>query len=280
MIVSLKSIIQDFIISLSYIKTIFYAEIIIHCDKIILYNKQDMNLNTGFYKDLDTNFEQACYLSEQNFSHSELLEFLNEGNIPQKQIAALKFDAVNSKEDAAALISNLTGCDGKIREAIALRVFQIISESPASADFFSQMPAKVFADATIDINANICRLVVDSVKMLNNNEAFSKEYTALILQYAKDALDELDRLVFRDKKYIKNKQLFKLYWCLESLRNFYTFADEALLTDIMNRSAAQEEYTVREKAAEISVLSDKFISIKNQLKDDSNYYVRAVFLNH
>ncbi len=280
MIVSLKSIIQDSVFSLSYIKTIFFNECIIHCDKIILYNKWDIDLNTGFYKDLDTNFEQACYLSEHDFSHSELINLLRSGNIPQKQIAALKFDSVTSKEDAEALFSNLTGCDGKIREAVALKIFQLMQGNPESREFFAKLPAKTYADATIDINANICRLVVDSVKLLNRYETFAKEYTGLILQYAKQALDELDKLVFKDKKYIKNKQLFKLYWCLESLRNFYTFAEEAVLTDIMERAAMQEEYTVREKAAEISVLSDKFLNIRNQLKADSNYYVKAVFLNH
>lgn len=237
-------------------------------------------MNTGFYKDLDTNFEQACYLSEQIFSHAELLELLKSGNIPQKQIAALKFDFVSSEDDALALVNNLTGCDGKIREAIALKIYKIMNESSDAIKFFEKMPVKIFADATIDINANICRLVVDSVKLLNKSDIFAKEYVNFILQYAKEALEELDRCVFRDKKYIKNKQLFKLYWCLESLKNFYLVADKLLLSEIMSRSASLEEYTVREKVAQISILSDNFKSLQEQLKTDSNYYVRAVFLNH
>ena len=94
-------------------------------------------MNTGFYKDLDTNFEQACYLCESEFSHEELLELLKNGNIPQKQIAALKFDYVNSENDARALVSVLTGCDGKIREAVALKIFQIISSDLESRKLFS-----------------------------------------------------------------------------------------------------------------------------------------------
>ena len=86
--------------------------------------------------------------------------------------------------------------------------------------------------------------------------------------------------MFRDKKYIKNKQYFKLYWSLETLKNFYKFADENLLQDILSRSAKEEEYTVREKAAQIILLSDKFSSLQEILINDSNYYVRAVFLNH
>ena len=136
-------------------------------------------MNTGFYKDLDTNFEQACYLCENEFSHEELLELLKNGNIPQKQIAALKFDYVNSENDARALVS------------------------------VCKMPPKIFADATIDINANICRLVVDSVKLLKPFDEFVSEYVNFILTFTVQALDELDKFIFRDKKYVINKQLFK-----------------------------------------------------------------------
>ena len=238
-----------------------------------------MNLNTGFYKDLDTNFEQACYLSQKDFSHEELVNLLTQGNIPQKQIAALKFDKVEIIDDALALVNNLTGCDGKIREAVALKIFQLI-QNPNAQKLFAQMEPKVFADATIDINANICRLIVDSVKFLAGSSSFAEEYTKLILSYAKDALDELDRCVYRDKKYIKNKQLFKLYWCLETLKNFYKYAESDLLMNILKRSSMQDEYTIREKIAQIAIMSRVFEGLQNTLKNDSNYYVRAVFLNH
>lgn len=237
-------------------------------------------MNTGFYKDLDTNFEQACFLSEREFSHDELLDMLLNGNIPQKQIAALKFDYVKSYDDAFALLSNLTGCDGKIREAVALKTYQLLMKNEDIKVFFAQISTDIFADATIDINANICRLVVDSAKLLSGFDDFSDKYTNLVLDYALQALDELDKCVYRDKKYVKNKQLFKLYWCLESLKNFYQKADFEKLSDILNRSAAQSEYTIREKVAQIAILSDKFLDLRNLLKNDSNYYVKAVFLNH
>ena len=69
-------------------------------------------MNAGFYEDLDTNFEQAYMLANKTFSHDELVNMLKTGNIPQKQIASLKFDYVKSKEDAECLLNNLTGCDG------------------------------------------------------------------------------------------------------------------------------------------------------------------------
>ena len=78
-------------------------------------------MNTGFHKDLDTNFELACEMSEYEFQHEELLELLKSGNIPQKQIAALKLDKIQNAEEAKILMDNLIVCDGKIREAVALK---------------------------------------------------------------------------------------------------------------------------------------------------------------
>lgn len=237
-------------------------------------------MNTGFYKDLDTNFEQACYLSEKDFSHEELLEMLKNGNIPQKQIAALKLDFVLNIDDAGLLISNLTGCDGKIREAVAFKLFQLINTNSDTQHLFSALSPKIYADATIDINANICRLVVDSVKYLKNNSSFIQKYTDYILKYTNEALDELDKFILRDKKYIINKQLFKLYWCLETLKNFHSDINSSDLYQILERTADLKEYTVREKAAQIVLLSGKFPDLRIKLSNDANYYVRAVFLNH
>ena len=130
------------------------------------------NLNTGFYKDLDTNFQEACEMSEKDFSHNELIELLKNGNIPQKQIAALKLDCINNANDAKLLMDNLTGCDGKIREAVALKINNLLRKDKELASFFNQ--PLTFANATIDINANICRLVVETVEILIQDRNFAK----------------------------------------------------------------------------------------------------------
>ena len=87
-------------------------------------------MNIDFYNDLDTNFEQALCMAAQDFSHDELITMLEFGNIPQKQIAALRLDSIDNHEEANVLLSNLTGCDGKIREAVALKVNTILNENP------------------------------------------------------------------------------------------------------------------------------------------------------
>ena len=168
-------------------------------------------MNTGFYKDLDTNFEQALKMSDVNFSHEQLISMLINGNIPEKQIAALKLECLKSKEEAGILVFNLTGCDGKIREAVALKIRNLLYADSKYLDFFTQ--ADIFAEASIDINGNICRLVIDSVALLKKSKDFSNVYTYRILTFIKEAFKELDSFIFRDKKYVINKQLFKLFWC-------------------------------------------------------------------
>ena len=237
------------------------------------------NNNCEYYNDLDSNFKLAYELCKKEYSHDELMFLLNSGNIPQKQIAALKFDYVKNKNDVYALLNNLTGCDGKIREAIALKINSILSADEQARELFAQLSSDIFADATIDINANICRLVIDSAILLKSYNNFSTSYTNKIVIYIQEALNELDKFIFRDKKYVINKQLFKLYWCLEALGEFYEFVEERTMKDIIEKCAVQNEYTIREKTAQILVKSGLFNDIRIKLMNDDNYYVREV-LNH
>lgn len=235
-------------------------------------------MNTGFYKDLDTNFQEACEMSEREFSHEELIQLLENGNIPQKQIAALKLDCIFNQEEADILINNLTGCDGKIREAVALKINNLLhSDKDLSLYFYPH--SEIFADATIDINANICRLVVDSVEILKPDYNFTKIYLDKILVFIEEAFKELDSFIFRDKKYVINKQLFKLYWCLEALKLLINEIDNQKLLEILKRASEEKEYTIREKVAQILFLTNnvEFEQLKKTLRADENYYVREVF---
>ena len=237
-----------------------------------------INLNTCFYKDLDTNFQEACEMLEREFSHEEIIQLLKNGNIPQKQIAALKLDCVSNQEEADILINNLTGCDGKIREAVALKINNLLHFDKDLSSYF-YLHSEIFANATIDINANICRLIVDSVEILKIDNVFTGIYLDKILVFIEDAFKELDSFIFRDKKYVINKQLFKLYWCLEALKLFVDKIDCQKLLKILERASKEKEYTIREKVAQILLLTNNtvFEQLKNTLKSDENYYVREVF---
>ena len=239
-----------------------------------------INMNT--FEDNDTNldddFEFAYDLCQKNHSHSELIQMLKKGNVAEKQIAALKLDYVADKNDVISLLNNLTGCDGKIREAVAFKINSLLSNKSVQ-ELFAPISAKVFADASIDINANICRLIVDSALILKPYAEFSSDYTGYIIKFINESLGELDKFIFKDKKYVINKQLFKLYWCLEALTNFYEFVQQEELVNIIRECSKQTEYTIREKVAVILQTCNLSDDIKTKLMNDENYYVKQI-LHH
>ena len=110
-------------------------------------------MNECYEHTLDANFNKALTLCSESYTKEQLLCFLKDGNLPEKQFAALEINSIDSQEEADILMSNLTGCDGKIREAVALKIFQLMQGNPESREFFAKLPAKTYADATIDINA-------------------------------------------------------------------------------------------------------------------------------
>ena len=231
----------------------------------------EFNLNECYENTLNANFERALTLCLNNYSKEQLLNFLKKGNMPEKQFAALEINSINTQEEADVLMSNLTGCDGKIREAVAFKLGEIISNN---SQLFVKYP-KIFADATIDINANICREIIEILKILKNNKEFAKSYVSYIKKFINNALETLDSFNFRDKKYTINKQLFKIYWCLEGL----SYIDEDELFFILNKCATIQEYTIREKVALIlknDLHSNKLLDLKSKLKNDENYYVKNV----
>ena len=234
---------------------------------------ENTNMNYNNFSD----FEKAYKLCEQHYSHEQLVSMLETGSVAEKQYAAMIFDSINNIDDAHALLNNLTGCDGKIREAVALRIYQFLSSEEKTRKIFAEISVKPFADATIDINGNICRLITNSSALLKKYDEFSIPYTNNIIIFARESLNKLDEFIFRDKKYVINKQIFKLYWCLETLKNFYDCADKEIIEELLVKSINLKEYTIREKVAEIVKDSKIFNQLIPILKSDDNYYVKKIF---
>ena len=234
-------------------------------------------MNSSYYETLDENFTQALKLYEQEYTHSELIELLNHGNIVQKQIAALRLDGIYSNNDAQVLVSNLTGQDGKIREAVSLRLNEFMSDSDMLKFFQSAENYQVFLDAIIDINANICRNVISAISNLKTDSEFCNIFCQKLTQLTFDLLEKIEKFDFHDGKYKVNKEVFKLYWCLETIYEFYDKLNFEDLKQIILRAKEIDEYTIREKAAKI--LTHKFedeelLNAKIELQNDKNYYVR------
>ncbi len=234
-------------------------------------------MNNSYYETLDENFTQALKLYEQEYTHTELIDLLKIGNIVQKQIAALRLDGVYSSEDAKVLVSNLTGQDGKIREAVSLRLNEFMSNSEMLIYFQADENYETFLEAIIDINANICRNVISAISNLKTNSEFCKIFCNKLTNLTFELLDIIEKFNFQDGKYKVNKEVFKLYWCLETIYEFYDKIEFNNLKHIILRSKDIEEYTIREKAAKILThkFEDKELeNAKIQLQNDKNYYVR------
>ncbi len=236
-------------------------------------------MKSDYEQTLDKNFDKALELCSKSYSNEDLIEFLKSGNITEKQFAALEISELKTQNDAEVFLANLINCDGKIREAVAQKFSEFVNNNKYK-NYFSQYP-DILAKSTIDINANISRMVIDSLALLNDDNKFGKQYSKQLVQYIKEAFEGLDKIVFRDKKYTINKQLFKLYWCLEGLNNYYNYLDKNTLYNILERTLKENEYTVREKAAQILVkLTESiFEPLKSELEKDNNYYVKRILKN-
>ena len=238
---------------------------------------EEYNLNNSYYETLDENFKQALNLCENNYSNSELLEFLKSGNIVQKQLSALKLETINSQKEAQILVSNLVGQDGKIREAVSLRLNEFMSNPKTLEYFETPENYQIFLAAIIDINGNICRNVIGAISHLKNNANFCNQFCQELVILTKDLLGKIEKDDFFEGKYKVNKEVFKLYWCLETIYVFWDKIKFEDLKEIILRTKDIQEYTIREKAAKILTrnFSDpELLKAKEALKNDSNYYVR------
>lgn len=228
----------------------------------------------------NSDFNNALLLYDKNFSHEDLINLLKDGTVIERQYAALTLDKICDSDEALILLKNLVGVDGKIREAAALKISELTKISPEL--FFNENTYHFFSEATIDIDGNVCRLAIDSAQNLSSNTQFSIFYSEQMLSIINAALDEISKFTFRDKKYKINKQVFKIYWCLEALSVFYKFVDIDKLLDLLIICSNLQEYTIREKCAKITLTLGKNSKTKplfDKLEADDNYYVRNIFNN-
>lgn len=233
-------------------------------------NNNNSEILTDKYNE---DFNTALNIYENSYSHDYLIELLKNGSVVEKQVATLKIDKINNKKEAEIFINNLTGCDGKIREAVSFRLKEFIPQNP---EFFKDY-APIIIDAIIDINGNICRNTIDAIKDLKQFKEFTDNFCELLIKRANELIEPIKSFDIQDGKYKINKEIFKLYWYLETISQFYQFINIKDLTKLLNETKDIQEYTIREKTAKIlsKFENNKELSlIKEELKNDKNYYVR------
>lgn len=230
-----------------------------------------------YFNTPDENFKMALSLISEDMSENKLFEMLKCGNVPEKQIAALRISAINSVNEAKIFLDNLTGQDGKVREAVALRINEFMSCSNMREYFRNIESVDVFLEAIIDINGNICRNIINAVSRMSDDIHFVRYFTQKLLLKIRVLIESVKDFDFQDGKYKVNKEVFKLYWCLEALYEFATQVNISELKPILTATAVINDYTIREKTAKILTLNfdDKDLdALRQALKHDKNYYVR------
>ncbi|MBE7709250.1 MAG: hypothetical protein E7Z93_02245 [Cyanobacteria bacterium SIG32] len=235
------------------------------------------NQNNTYYETLDENFNQALSLFENDLPHSEIINLLQSGNIAQKQIAALKIEHLNSTDEAIILAKNLVGHDGKIREATSLKLLEFVENNQYINYFYDNNIYNILLNAIIDVNSNVCRNIISAISILQSNSHFTQYFCPELIILTKNLIEKVKQFDFQDGKYKVNKEVFKLYWCLETIYVLIDHFDINIIKTILIQTCKIDEYTIREKTAKIlsKNFSDPILTeIRNILKNDKNYYVR------
>ncbi len=232
-------------------------------------------MNNSLTEKHKQDFNSALNIYSNEQSHESLINFLKTGSIAEKQAAVISLETINNKEEAEILMSNLTNCDGKIREAVSFRLKEFV---PLNLEFYTTF-AQIFLDAIIDINGNICRNTIDAIKALKISKDFVQEFCEGLVARTLAIIPPIKAFDIQEGKYKINKEVFKLYWYLETISEFSEFIRHEDLLKILSDTKEIGDYTIREKTAKIlSKLENysEFDNLRQELKQDQNYYVRSV----
>ena len=234
-------------------------------------------MNNTYYETLNENFKKALELYTSDFSHEELISMLKSGNIVQKQISALRLDDIKTEDDADILMNNLVGQDGKIREAVSFKLKEFSRQKNCHDFFLKEKNYDIFLHAIIDINGNICRNIISAVSEFKIYPHFCNYFCDNLVNLTETLIDEVRKFNFKGGKYKVNKEVFKLYWCLETIYEFTECINYDKIKKIIRKTKSLQEYTIREKTAKIlsnmSCDSELTLIVK-ELNNDVNCFVR------
>ena len=235
----------------------------------IIYSMKVINLDKEI-------FEKACTLCEKEFSYEEIFEVLRKEDAVEKQIAILKLENLHSTQDAKLLISHLTGQDGPIREAVAIKINEFLSQNKCEyiddLSFYS-----VFVDAVCDVNPNISRSIIDCLPALKKQA----ELFELLIKKIERIFERIENPDIEQKNFL-TVRLFNLYWCLEAVGCLLpvqeNFKEKNELLVLLKKSIVFNNYTIDEKVARIitsGVFTKKDVSdVLDKIKNSQNFYVR------
>jgi len=236
-------------------------------------------LDSSFQSNVEANFNTAMKMSGEQYCYEELMTFLKSDKIVEKQIAILELSEITSTEDAELLVSNLIGQDGKVREAAAFKIKELLHHNPPRVDFkpffLTQKNYEILLKGIMDINGNVCRQIVDLTVIEEFGDYLCENLPQQISQIWEE-IQKNDKIDAPQKKYVVSKRNFQLYWGLEALCNIADKIQISEIKDILLNCGEFYDYTIREKVAKILAKIDnsELNELREKLKNDENYYVR------
>lgn len=251
---------------------------------ICIKEKGDNNLNdtldnslkphfeADFEQNFETNLNNIVEMGWGQYDYATLIQLLQSDKIEEKQIATLNLSEIKSKDDAKILVSNLIGQDGKVREAVAFKINELF-KTPSFTDFFqSEEIYAILLQGIMDINGNVCRQIVELAIDDTFGQYLCQNLPAKIIVI----LLKIEKIDAESKQYVISKRNFQLYWALEALYNVIEKINLEKVKNILLKCGAFYDYTIREKIAKILTKIDdsELSALKNNLKNDENYYVR------
>lgn len=224
----------------------------------VLYTPEEMN--------------KAYSLMESDFSRDEIFDALKSDDDIKKQIALIKLDRVNSKEEARLLTSLLTGQHGPVREICSVKINDFIKNKNCQEYFEGEEIREIFLNALNDIIPTVARNILEVIKFLPSQNIVQN---ALL-----DRIIALDTYI-EDTEKLSNheiiKKTFRLYWYLEALAEFASDIENSdKLAKIVEANYNHEDYTIREKVSKILSGVHNFTEYKEILKNDTNPYVSEI----
>ncbi len=184
-------------------------------------------------------------------------------------------ETINSNEEARDFINKLTNHSTPLREAVSIKLVDIIKKYPNY--FEDDFSIQKILDAIVDINPNvsrsICTLIDENPKYKSLLE--DKIITRIEEILSKILSDNKKEHLLNTKSHAKNKKIFALYWLLEALSICQSPLYRQKILNILNITIDFKDYTIREKTAKILAKMDNApMQLLQKANLDQNFYVK------
>ncbi len=216
--------------------------------------------------------EKAYSLIEGNLLRAQFFDILDGDDDIYKQVALIKLDGIQTKEEAIILTSVLTGQHGPVREICSAKINDFLRDKEQRIFFEGKEIREIFLNALNDIIPTVARNIIEVIKFLPEQK--------FIHEALKDRILALEDYI-EDAQSLSNheiiKKTFKLYWYLEAFAELVEQIEkDERFVKIIKSNYNHEDYTIREKVSKILSKIEGFEEYKEILKNDTNPYVSAI----